>query len=119
MNYKITLLVLFFIGICHSQETIDNKVLVEDLGISFRIDSVEDLKELDLSEFKKLVEESEGNHPITLEILCDRQVDYGKATLNNTSFKIGGNSNDIANFMKRAQKLKGSVKKFYRNLNTK
>jgi hypothetical protein len=119
MKNMVTLLFLLVAGFCNSQETSDDPVLLENIGITFTIESVKELQELDLGDIKSIMEGSATNHPIKLEIVCNDKLHYGNARLNNASFKIEGNSNDIDGFMKNARKLKNSMRKFYKNLKTK
>lgn len=118
MKIKIFLLSVLICGVCHSQKTPSDEVLLGDIGLVLTIDSIEELNQFDLTGIKGLMEDSEENSTIELEIVCNDKIHFGNAKLNNASFKIEGNSNDINGFLRKAKKMKRSIKKFYKNLKT-
>ena len=102
--------------ICHfvtSQEVNTDRQILEDVKVSLEMGSYEDLEVLDSDDFISLFEYVKTDQAIELEIICNFDHSMDDMTISGTTVRLKGNSNDLDEFTKKAERAKNALKQLY------
>lgn len=92
----------------------DKNYKLEDVSISIKVNSKEDLEEINIEKLETFFEDLGENEPFSIELICEAE---GMSLDEKSAFKIKvtGNSNDKKTILKRLKKLKKTAIKFYKS----
>jgi hypothetical protein len=96
-----------------SAKNSEEKIKIENLGITVTVDSAEELETTFVTEdIKLLLEELDKGEKVSFKIICNgEQAANGiKPTL---TYEVGGNSNDTDILLKLIKKMKKAATKYY------
>jgi hypothetical protein len=125
MNKMITTVIVFFMfsfGFSQTNEQPKNTkqgiIKIEGLSLQIKINSADELENetFQNSDIKSIFksDKSEIGTPISLEIICNKEITDNKVD-SSMSFKINGNSNNMESFIKAFEKIKQTAINYYKN----
>ena len=88
---------------------------ITNLSVSVSVDSAEEVEStFNMKDIKKILHEVEGDEDISFEITCNGE-EISKGVTRKISYRVTGNANDKASFLKRIKKIRKSAINYYNN----
>ena len=121
MKTVVTILGLLIATVNVSQaQNLEGKVTTEDVkitnfGVSVTVDSAEDIEStFSIKDIKTVLKEIEGEEELSFEMTCNGEK-ISDNIKRKVSYRVTGNSNDKAEFLKRVKKVRKAAIQFYTN----
>ncbi len=90
-----------------------NVTRVENLAVTVTVGSAEELKSVfKVEDIKDLLEESSKDESISFKMICNKK-DQSTGVESQVSYKVEGNSDESAQFLKTVKKIKTAALKYY------
>ncbi|WP_047548040.1 hypothetical protein [Psychroserpens sp. Hel_I_66] len=121
MKTVVTILGLLMATVNVSQaQNLEGKVTTEEVkitnfGVSVTVDSAEDIEStFSIKDIKTVLKEIEGEEELSFEMTCNGEK-ISDNVKRKVSYRVTGNSNDKAEFLKRVKKVRKAAIQFYTN----
>jgi len=121
MKTVVTILGLLIATVNVSQaQNLEGKVTTEEVkitnfGVSVTVDSAEDIEStFSIKDIKTVLKEIEGEEELSFEMTCNGEK-ISDNVKRKVSYRVTGNSNDKAEFLKRVKKVRKAAIQFYTN----
>lgn len=120
MKNAITILALLMVTLVYGQSKnesslVEKGVEVKSIKIELDMDSIEDLKKLDLNDISSLFDEFETNTDLELIVSIKKDNGIENGLFTESKFTLKGNSGNTEFFMRNTQKIKNAVAKILKN----